>query len=90
MVENAIKHGICKTKSGGTVRIRSSETDAFYCISVSDDGAGFDVQKTIDDTKLHLGINNTRSRLHDMVGGSLDIESVPGKGTEVTIKIPKN
>ena len=90
MVENAIKHGICKNRSGGTVRLCSFETDQFYCVTVSDDGTGFDVQKKVDDNRQHLGIKNTRYRIREMLGGSLDIESLPGKGTTVTIKIPKD
>ena len=90
LVENAIKHGICKSRSGGTVRICSFETDLIYCITVSDDGVGFDVQKTVGDNKQHLGIKNTQYRIREMMGGSLDINSVSGKGTIVTIKIPKN
>ena len=89
MVENAIKHGICKTRDGGTVRIRTFETDRYYRIVVSDDGTGFDVSQTIDDGRQHLGIENTRHRVREMVGGSLDIESMPGRGTTVTITIPK-
>ena len=89
MVENAIKHGICKSRSGGTVRICSLEADSFYCVTVSDDGIGFDPDQTIDDGKQHLGIKNTRYRIREMMGGGLDMESAPGKGTTVTIKIPK-
>ena len=89
MVENAIKHGICKSKTGGTVRIGSSETDLFYIVTVHDDGTGFDVRKTIDDGRQHLGIKNSRYRIREMTGGSLDIASAPGKGTTVTIMIPK-
>ena len=37
----------------------------------------------------HLGIASTRTRLREMVGGSLAIESAPGAGTLVTITIPK-
>ena len=89
MVENAIRHGICKTKGGGTVKICSFDTDQYYTVTVSDNGAGFDVSQAIDDGRQHLGIENTRYRIREMVGGSLDIVSAPGKGTTVTIKIPK-
>ena len=89
MVENAIKHGVCKSKSGGTVRICSSETERCYLVTVSDDGVGFDVPKTIDDGKRHLGIKNTSYRIREMVGGSLEIVSAPGKGTTVSITVPK-
>ena len=89
LVENAIKHGICKSKTGGTVTISSFEDDHSYIISVSDDGVGFDVSKTIDDGKMHVGIENARFRIKEMFKGSMDIESCPGEGTRVTIKIPK-
>ena len=89
LVENAIKHGICKTKNGGTVRISSFETDQYYCVTVSDDGVGFDVSEILNDGKVHLGIQNTRYRVREMVNGSLEIVSSPGKGTSAAIKIPK-
>ena len=89
MVENAIRHGICKTRMGGTVKICSFDTDQYYIVTVSDNGAGFDASQAVDDGRQHLGIENTRYRIREMVGGSLDIVSAPGKGTTVTIKIPK-
>ena len=89
IVENAIKHGICKTQKGGTVKIRSSETDEYYRIVVSDDGIGFDASLHLDDGKRHVGIRNSRYRIREMVGGSLAIASTPGDGTTVTITIPK-
>lgn len=89
MVENAIKHGICKTKEGGTVRISSFDTKEYYTVTISDNGAGFDVSQISCDNREHLGIENTRYRIREMVGGSLDIVSTPGKGTTVTIVIPK-
>lgn len=89
MVENAIKHGVCKKKDGGTVRIGSFETDEHYIVSVVDDGTGFDAAVHTDDGRKHLGIENTRYRVREMVGGSLTIESTPGIGTRVTIRIPK-
>ena len=89
LAENAVKHGICKTKSGGTVRISSFEDDLYYVITVTDDGAGFDASKPVQDGKQHVGIENARFRIREMFNGSLDIESRPGDGTTVTIKIPK-
>ncbi|MBR1634298.1 MAG: histidine kinase, partial [Lachnospiraceae bacterium] len=89
IVENAIKHGICKTQRGGTVKIRSFETAEYYRIVVSDDGIGFDASLHLDDGKRHVGIRNSRYRIREMVGGSLAIASTPGNGTTVTITIPK-
>lgn len=88
IVENAIKHGLMKLAKGGTIRVVSYETDKDYCISVVDDGAGFDTNAPADDRK-HLGLRNIRERLKVMVNGTLEIESTVGVGTKVLIKIPK-
>ena len=88
IVENAIKHGLMKLSKGGTIRVVSYETDTHYCVSVEDDGVGFNTSELSDDRK-HVGIRNIRERLHAMVNGFLDIESTEGVGTTVIIKIPK-
>ncbi|MBR5295004.1 MAG: histidine kinase [Clostridia bacterium] len=88
IVENAIKHGLMKIQKAGTIRVVSYETDEFYCVSVEDDGVGFDMGVLLDERK-HVGIRNIRGRLEAMVGGSLEIESEVGVGTKVLIKIPK-
>ena len=88
IVENAIKHGLMKLQKGGSIRVISYETDTDYCISVEDDGVGFDTSKLLDEKK-HIGIRNIRDRLKVMVGGTLEIESTQGVGTKVLIRIPK-
>ena len=88
IVENAIKHGLMKLEKGGSIRVISYETDTDYCISVEDDGVGFDTSKLLDEKK-HIGIRNIRDRLKVMVGGMLEIESTQGVGTKVLITIPK-
>ena len=88
IVENAIKHGLMKLQKGGTIRVISYETDTHYCVSVEDDGVGFDVGVLIDERK-HVGIRNIRGRLKAMVNGTLEIESKEGVGTKVLITIPK-
>lgn len=90
MVENAVKHGICNKCDGGTVLIKTYETDDNYIIKVIDDGTGFDINSNVDtDERNHIGIENTRNRLKEMCNGKLDIESEIEKGTKVTIEIPK-
>ena len=88
IVENAIKHGLMKLSKGGTIRVISYETDSHYCVSVADDGMGFDTGELLDERK-HVGIRNIRERLKAMVGGTLEIESTVGVGTKVLISIPK-
>ena len=88
IVENAIKHGLMKLPKGGTIRVVSYETDSHYCVSVVDDGVGFDTSVLIDERK-HVGIRNIRGRLEAMVQGDLEIESSVEGGTKVLITIPK-
>ena len=88
LVENAIKHGLMRLESGGTVLIRSYETSAHFCVEVKDDGMGFDTSLPVDGKK-HVGLRNIRGRLKAMVNGELIIESQPGTGTRAIIMIPK-
>ena len=88
LVENAIKHGLMRLESGGTVVIRSYETPTHFCVEVKDDGVGFDTSVPID-VKKHVGLRNIRGRLKAMVDGNLILESKPGVGTKALIMIPK-
>ena len=87
VVENAIKHGISKKQSAGTIILRTYATDRDIVITVEDDGVGFDVRELLKEKSV--GIRNIRFRLHHLVNGTLDIESEIGKGTIVTITIPR-
>ena len=88
IVENAIKHGLMKLQAGGTIRVVSFENDKEYCITVEDDGVGFDTSTLVED-RTHVGLRNIRERLKVMVDGTLEIESTVGVGTKVTVRIPK-
>jgi len=90
IVENAVRYGITKKERGGTVEIKTEEAGNSIVVTVTDDGVGFDVhQQAGGDGRSHVGIENTRSRLAAMCGGTLAIESGIGKGTTAVITIPK-
>lgn len=89
LVENAVNHGIRYHKMKGRIRISSFEDDKGNYVTIEDDGVGFDPTVTPSDGRTHVGISNVRSRLEIMCGGRLEIESEEGKGTLVTIVIPK-
>ena len=90
IVENAVSHGIRESESGtGTVTIRARELDDCYEISVTDDGCGFDPAILEGADSAHVGLNNVRDRLHRLCQGTLEIQSAPGEGTTVTIRLPK-
>lgn len=87
IVENAIKHGLVEHGRSGTIFLRTEQTKDAVKITIADNGAGFDpqmLQKTDS-----IGIKNVRYRLKTMTGGSMDIESEPGRGTTVTLRIPQ-
>ncbi len=88
LVENAIKHGLMRLETGGTVKISTYETALHFCIEVKDDGVGFDTSLSIDE-KRHVGLRNIRGRLKAMVNGDLILESSPELGTKAVILIPK-
>ncbi len=85
IVENAVKHGITKKESGGTVKICTYEEGSSYIIEIIDDGAGFDSEST----EPHVGLQNVRNRVAAMCKGELTVKSTVGIGTRVTIEIPK-
>jgi len=58
------------------------------CMMISDDGKSFDVERVLSARRrICLGILGMRERV-EMVGGTFAIESIPGKGTTVGVKIP--
>ena len=77
-----------KLPKGGNVQVTAYETATHYCVSVEDDGVGFDTGVSLDERK-HVGIRNIRGRLKAMVNGELTIESTVGVGTKALITIPK-
>ena len=89
LVENAVKHGIAKKRGGGVVTISSQQTETEYRITVSDTGAGFDVERYMDDGKVHVGLINVRQRLTSRMNATVDVDSTPGNGTTVTVTIPR-
>jgi signal transduction histidine kinase len=56
-------------------------------LMIRDNGQGFDPQAITDDTDQHLGLIGMRERIQG-IGGELDIETEPGQGTCVVIRIP--
>ena len=89
IVENAVQHGACSREEGGTVLVAADETPDEYVITVKDNGPGFDVNKMPEDGRSHIGIRNVQQRLAMLCGGTLHVISIPGEGTTVEIRLPK-
>ena len=88
-VENAVKHGVYPNPSGGRVRIASFADEENYIITVEDNGVGFDTSILSEGEDKGVGISNATERLKLLLQAEVSIDSEPGNGTAVTIKIPK-
>lgn len=92
IVENAIRHGIHERgDDGGTVTIYTEEEKNFWKISVEDTGVGFDTKILMSPNKKSdsTGLKNLIFRLDKVMHAKVEIKSRKGKGTTVTVLIPK-
>ena len=89
IVENAIRHGITKRPSGGTVWITTELEQNNIYIKVIDNGVGFQDNKNFDD-RSHIGLINVKKRLELQCNGALTISSSKNQGTTVIICLNRN
>jgi sensor histidine kinase YesM len=93
LVENAIRHGIGNRIEGGTVRLTAYRADGEYRFVIEDDGVGFEnepLQQPAAESgrRQGVGLININKRLKYAYGMGLQMESTPGQGTKVTVRIP--
>jgi signal transduction histidine kinase len=82
---NAIRHGEAEQ-----LLVRLTDDSDGLCLSIADDGGGFDVHamsRAGAGAGLGLGLTSMQERA-EMLGGSLRIASSPGAGTVVEAKLP--
>jgi PAS domain S-box-containing protein len=81
-LSNARKHGNARR-----VQIKFGIEDNLACVTIQDDGGGFDPTQENDTEKKHFGLQFMRERAEHL-GGGLVVDSMPGKGTRVVVKVP--
>ncbi|CAN5266776.1 histidine kinase [soil metagenome] len=95
LVENAVRHGLAGKTGVGTITIVASDAGAECHISIDDDGVGMDPGRLLrtDDgaDRDHVGLGNVDDRLRSVFGDDygLVVETAPGAGTKVSLRIPK-
>ena len=81
LVSNATVHG-----AASSVGIAGEARPGFIRFSVRDDGIGFDPTQRPGQDDGHFGLDGITERLESL-GGTLDIESAPGRGSYIRITI---
>lgn len=93
LVENAVRHGLAGKPGVGTVSIVAEDAGTECLISVEDDGVGMDPQqlRVRSEDGTHVGLGNVDDRLRSVFGDDfgLVVETAPGAGTKVSMRIPK-
>ena len=93
LVENAIEHGFSEKAKDPKVTLTIIPYRDYYHIDVSDNGAGMDedVAASLTDSlndSARIGIYNIHTRLINLFGKGLVIQSALGVGTSVSFVVP--
>ncbi|WP_236570413.1 cache domain-containing sensor histidine kinase [Paenibacillus sp. An7] len=97
LVENSLYHGIRPSGTKGTIRISSRSAEDVVIITISDDGIGMSKEQIEEILTTErkgeiksFGLWGTMERLRIFYGNKdcIHINSVPGKGTHITLTIP--
>jgi two-component system LytT family sensor kinase len=96
LVENAVRHGLSRKPGVGMVSIEARDAGAECHITVEDDGVGMDPAVfgqagPEGEDGQHVGLVNVDERLRSVFGdhNGLVVETAPGAGTKVSMRVPK-
>ncbi|HEY3241285.1 MAG TPA: ATP-binding protein, partial [Acidimicrobiia bacterium] len=94
LVENAVRHGLEKKPGRGHISIVASDAGPECNITVEDDGVGMDpqlVRSSLTGRSGGIGLANVDERLRTVFGSDfgLVVETAPGAGTKVSLRVPK-
>ncbi len=97
LVENAVRHGLEAKEGPGHISITAEDSGAFAEVTIEDDGVGMDpaqLQSMLagHSDGDHVGLRNVDARLRQVYGDEhgLVIETAPGEGTLITMRVPKS
>ena len=97
LVENSLMHGVDINAGNGVITVVARRQGEAVCIQVEDNGAGMSAERirqvmenTESDGRAHLGVRNVHERIRLYYGEpwGLQIESTPGQGTRITLRLP--
>jgi len=94
LTENSILHGFRDMKSGGRIDIEIDGDEERWTLVVRDNGHGMDEEQLeamlLSESKKGYAVSNLIRRLQLYYGGAaeLRVDSVPTRGTTITIALP--
>ena len=93
-VENALfrigqeaLNNVAKHAKAAQVMVTVDAHPGFVCMTVADDGIGFDLARVVDNNELSGWGLLTMTERADAVGGLCRINSEPGQGTRVVVEV---
>ncbi len=97
-ITHAISNAQDATRADGQVDVTMSIDDDYCIIAIADTGAGMDAEfvrdrlfRPFDSTKgaqgMGIGAHQIRETIREM-GGSMSVDSAPGEGTTLQLRIP--
>jgi two-component system LytT family sensor kinase len=96
LVENAVRHGLEAKDGDGTVTVVALDEGVECVITIEDDGIGVEPDIVRDalsghTTSASVGLANVDERLRTVYGDAngIVVETAPGHGTKVTVRLPK-
>ena len=97
-VDNLLRNAVEATPAGGHVRVEARTSAKGHAIAVQDTGAGidpdvlsriFDLYFTTKPQGTGVGLAVTQ-QIVTAHGGTIEVESTPGSGTRMTIRLPRS
>ena len=96
LVENAVRHGLEGKAGDGTITVVALDSGTECLITIEDDGVGVDPDVVRDaligrTSSASVGLANVDERLRTVYGNDYGIvvDTAPGHGTKVTLRVPK-
>jgi len=96
LVENAVQHGIEGREGSGEISILAQDADHECVVTIEDNGVGEDPERVRrvlagDPGSDSVGLANVDERLRTAFGDDygLVVETAPGAGTKVVVRLPK-
>lgn len=88
LVENAVQHGLMKQEGVKRLMLSVQTVDDTIEIRIADNGVGFNPATRLQRPN-GIGIPNVKNRIAYLPGATFKLNSEPGAGTHVQIRLPK-